>query len=184
MSSGFTRPCTTWIAPSLPTVTMQPEMAMSSGLKTARALNGVLDLREARLDRLRLLDQLVGPLVLVHVDELVVADVQPLDLGLLVVRGLGRRGMHPPEAREVGPVDVEAGLGPLPAGRQLVRRNLEPVEGELHQKRRVFQPDAVLVLVGEEVAQDGTAGRLVGVPRRRSGRARRLPECGPPSACA
>ena len=108
------------------------------GLEHGAGLDGVLDLREARLDRLRLLDQLVGPRVLVHVDELVVADVEPLDLGLLLVGGLGRRWMHPPEAREVGPVDVEASFGPLPAGRELVRRDLKAVEGELHQQRRVF----------------------------------------------
>ena len=91
------------------------------------------------------------------------AGVQPLDLGLLLVGGLGRRGTHAPEAGEVGPLDVEAGLGPLPAGRELVRRHLEPVHGELHQQRRVLQPDAVLVLVGEEVAENGTAGGLVSV---------------------
>ena len=133
------------------------------GLEHGAGLDGVLDLLEARLDGLGLLDQLVGPCVLVHVDELVVAGVQPLDLGLLFVGGLGRRGTHAPEAGEVGPLDVETGLGPLPAGRELVRRDLEPVHGELHQQRRVLQPDAVLVLVGEEVAEHGTACRLVGV---------------------
>ena len=133
------------------------------GLEHGAGLDRVLDLLEARLDGLGLLDQLVGPRVLVHVDELVVPGVQPLDLGLLLVGGLGRRGTHAPEAGEVGPLDVEPCLGPLPAGRQLVRRDLEAVEGELHQQRRVLQPDAVLVLVGEEVSQHGTAGRLVGV---------------------
>ena len=133
------------------------------GLEDGAGLDGVLDLLEARLDRLGLLDQLVGPRVLVHVDELVVAGVQPLDLGLLFVGGLGRRGTHAPEAGEVGPLDVETGLGPLPPRRELVGGHLEPVQGELHQQRRVLQPDAVLVLVGEEIAQHGAAGGLVGV---------------------
>ena len=133
------------------------------GLEDGAGLDGVLDLLEARLDGLGLLDQLVGPRVLVHVDELVVPGVQPLDLGLLLVGGLGRRGTHAPEAGEVGPLDVETGLGPLPPRRELVGGHLEPVQGELHQQRRVLQPDAVLVLVGEEVAENGTAGGLVGV---------------------
>ena len=77
--------------------------------------------------------------------------------------GSAGRGTHAPETGEVGPLDVEPCVGPLPAGRELVRRDLEAVEGELHQQRRVLQPDAVFVLVGEEVSQDGTAGRLVGV---------------------
>ena len=133
------------------------------GLEYGAALDGVLDLLEARLDGLGFLDQLVGPRVLVHVDELVVPGVQPLDLGLLFIGGLGRRGTHAPETGEIGPLDVEAGLGPLPSRRELVRRHLEPVHGELHQQRRVLQPDAVVVLVGEEVAENGTACRLVGL---------------------
>ena len=59
--------------------------------------------------------------------------------------------------------DFEARLGPLPAGRELVRRRLEPVHGELVEEVRVLEPDAPFVLVREEIAVHDTAGRLVGV---------------------
>ena len=98
------------------------------GTEDGAGLDGLVDLREARLDGLGLLDQLVGPLVLVHVDQLVVPAVQALDLGALLVRGLGRGGTDPPEAGKVGPVDVETGLGPLPAGGELVGRRLQAVQ--------------------------------------------------------
>ena len=91
------------------------------------------------------------------------ADVQALDLGLLLVGGLARGGMHAPEAGEVGPVHLDPSVGPLPAGCEFVRRGLQPVHGELAQKVGILEPDAPLVLVGEEIAVDGTAGRLVGV---------------------
>ena len=68
-----------------------------------------------------------------------------------------------PEAGQVGPVNVEAGFGPLPAGGELVGRRLQAIEGERHQEHRVLEPDAVLVLVGEEVAEHRPAGGLVGV---------------------
>ena len=40
---------------------------------------------------------------------------------------------------------------------------MQAIEGELHQQRRVLQPDAVLVLVGEEITQHRSAGGFVGV---------------------
>ena len=133
------------------------------GREYRAGLDGLVDLREAGVDALGFFGQGFGPLVVVQLGELTLTGVQALDLGLLFVGGLGRGGAHAPEAGEIGPLDVETSLGPLPAGGELVRRHLEPVHGELHQERRVLEPDAVLVLVGEEVAQHGTAGRLVGV---------------------
>ena len=133
------------------------------GPEHGAGLDRSVDLREAGLDRLGFLGELLRPLVLVHVDELVVADVQALDLDLLLVGGLAGRGMHAAEAGEVRPVHLDARLGPLPAGRELVRRGLQPVRGELAQKVGILEPDAPLVLVGEEVAVDRTAGRLVGI---------------------
>ncbi len=107
---------------------------------------------EARLDGFGLLDQLVRPLVFVHVDERVVAGAELLDLGLLFVRRLGGFGMDAPEARGGAPVDLDHGLGPLPAGGELVGGRGELLHGEVAQQLRVLEPDAVLVLVGEEVA--------------------------------
>ena len=72
-------------------------------------------------------------------------------------------GCHPPEAGEVTPVDVEACLGPLPAGRQLVSRGPEPVGGELVEKGGIGEPDAALVLVREQVAVDDPTGVLIGL---------------------
>ena len=82
-------------------------------------------------------------------------------------RSAGR--VHTPEAGEVGPAHLDACLGPLPAGRELVRRRLEPVHSELVEEVRVLEPDAPLVLVGEEVAVHDTAGRLIGVHAHEEG---------------
>ena len=78
--------------------------------------------------------------------------------------------MDPAEAGDIAPVDIETRLGPLPASRELVRRGLEPLGGELVQEIGIFEPDAPLVLVGEQVAVDPAAGRLIGSRRRRSAR--------------
>ena len=133
------------------------------GPEDGAGLDRSLDLGEAGLVRLGFVGKRLGPLVFVHVDELVVADVQALALGLLLVGGLARGGMHAPEAGEVGPVHLDPSVGPLPAGCEFVRRGLQPVHGDLAQKVGILEPDAPLVLVGEEIAVDGTAGRLVGV---------------------
>ena len=139
------------------------------GPEHGAALDRRVDLGKPGLDRLAFGSELPGPLVLVHVDELVVADVQALALGLLLVGGLAGRGVHAPEAGEVRPAHLDACLGPLPAGRELVRRRLEPVHGELVEEVRVLEPDAPLVLVGEEVAVHDTAGRLIGVHAHEEG---------------
>ena len=120
-----------------------------------------LDLLEPGLDGVGFGHEFLGPRVVVHVGELVVTGPQALALGLLLAGGLSRLRIDPAEAGEVGPVDLEARLGPLPAGRELVRRGLEALGGELVQEIGIFEPDAPLVLVGEQVAVDPSAGRLV-----------------------
>ena len=144
-------------------------------LEPGAGLDLGLDLVEARLDAFGLLDQRLGPLVVVHVGELVVAGAELLDLALLGVGRLGGLGMDAPETRGGAPVDVRHRLGPLPAGGELVGGRLEPLHGELDEQRRVLKPDAVLVLVGEEVAQHRAARGLVGgdadeARHRRAGR--------------
>ena len=138
------------------------------------------DLVETGLDGFGLLDQRVGPLVLVHVDELVVAGAELLDLGLLGVGRLGGLGLDAPEARGGAPVDVRHRLGPLPAGRELVGGRGELLHGELDEQRRVLEPDPVLVFVGEEVAEHRPTRGLVGVDadEARHGRAGRHPLLG------
>ena len=91
------------------------------------------------------------------------AETQLLDLGGLLGRGLGGLGVDAAVTGGRAPVDVRHGLGPLPAGRELVGGRRQLRDGKLVQERRVLQPDAVLVLVGEEVAQHRAARGLVGV---------------------
>ena len=134
-----------------------------------------LDRVEARLDAFGLLDQLVRPLVLVHGGELVVAGAELLDLGVLGVRRLARLGLDAPETRGGAPVHLRHGVRPLPAGRELVGGGGELGHGELAQQLRVLEPDPVLVLVGEEIAEHRPTGGLVGVDadEARHGRAGR-----------
>ena len=126
-------------------------------------LDGALDLVEAGLDAPGLLEQSFGPLIVVQAAKLVVAGLQLLDLRpLLVGRNAGLR-LDAAVAGGVVPRGLDHGDRPLPAGRQFVGGRLELVRRELLQQHRVLEPDAVLVLVGEEVAQDRAAGGLVGV---------------------
>ena len=83
-----------------------------------------LDLLEPGLDGIGFGHMFLGPRVVVHLGELVATGPQPLALGLLLAGGLSRLGMDPAEAGEVAPVDIDTRLGPLPAGRELVRRGL------------------------------------------------------------
>ena len=128
-----------------------------------------LDRVQTGLKGLAFGNQLVSPRVVVEVHQLVVAGLQPLDLGGLLVRGLPRLRMHPPVARRGAPVDFRARLGPLPAGREFVRGGREPLHGQFVQKRGVLEPDAVLVLVGEQVLKHRAAGGLVGVDAHEPG---------------
>ena len=143
-------------------------------------LHGPVDLVEPRLEALRFRDQLFGPVLVVEVGQLVVAGAQPLGLGLLLVRGLGGLRVDAPEAGGRVPLQVELRLGPLPAGAQLLGGGLEPVHGEPVQEAGIAEPDAVLVLVGEQVAVDDAARGLVGVhaDEARDGGGRRDPVLG------
>ena len=68
---------------------------------------------------------------------------------------------HPPEGGGGAPVHVEPRLGPFPARLQFPRRDLEAVHGELVQEIGIVEPDPPLVLLGEQVAVDPAARRLV-----------------------
>ena len=120
-----------------------------------------LDLVEPRLVGLGFLDQLFGPVLVVHAGEFVVAGPQAFDLGLLPVRRLGRLRTHPPEGGGGAPVHVEPCFGPFPARLQFPRRDLEAVHGEPVQQIGIIEPDPPLVLLGEQVAVDPAARRLV-----------------------
>ena len=122
-----------------------------------------LDLVQARLVGIGFLDHFFGPAVVVHVGEFVVTGPEAFDLGLLLVRRLGRLRAHPPESGGGAPVHVEPRLGPFPACLQFPRRRLEAVHGEFVQEIRIVEPDPSLVLLGEQVAVDPAARRLVGL---------------------
>ena len=124
-------------------------------------LNRGFDLVEPGLVGIGFFDQLFGPVLVVHVGKFVVAGPQAFDLGLLLVRRLGRLRAHPPEARSGAPVHVEPCLGPFPARLQFPRRDLEAVHGELVQEIGIVEPDPPLVLFGEQIAIDPAARRLV-----------------------
>ena len=136
-------------------------------------LDGGLDLVEPRLDAFALGGQLFGPVLVVEIGELVVAGLQPLDLGLLLVgRRTGLR-LDAAVARGVVPPGLDHGNGPLPAGRQLIGGRLELAHRHLLQQHWVLEPDAVLVLVGEQVAHDRAAGGLIGLHADEAGDRRR-----------
>ena len=127
------------------------------------SLDHGLDLVEPGLVGLGFLDQILGPAVVIHVGEFVVAGPQAFDLGVLLVRRLGRLRTHPPEGGSGAPVHVEPRLDPFPARLQFPRRDLETVHGELVQEIGIVEPDPPLVLLGEQVAVDPAARRLVGL---------------------
>ena len=68
---------------------------------------------------------------------------------------------HPPEGGGGAPVHVEPRLGPFPARLQFPRRDQKAVHGELVQQIGIVEPDPPLVLLGEQVAVDPAARRLV-----------------------
>ena len=126
-------------------------------------LDGALDLVEAGLDGLGFGQCLLGPLVVVEFCELGLAGFQLRDLGLLISSALGGLRLDAAVAGGVAPFHLDHGRGPLPAGRQLVGGGLELRHGELLQQHRVLEPDAALVVAGEEVAQHGAGGGLIGL---------------------
>ena len=173
MSSGLTRPWTSCILPSLLTVTMQPETAMCSGRNTARASTA------ASMSARRV--SIVSPSAAsspVHSSSSMLTSSSwrtcrrsiSAFSSSVVCPGVGCTRA---EAGEVRPAHLDACLGPLPVARELVRRGLEPVRGELAKKIGVLEPDAPFVLVGEEVAVDDAAGPLVGFDADEGGDRRR-----------
>ena len=132
-------------------------------LEDRARLDGALDFVEAGLDAFGFLDHSVCQLGLVEAADLVVAGLQLLDLGLLLVGRRAGLGLDAAVTGGVVPGDLDHGGGPLPAGRQLVGSGLELLGRQLLQQHRVLEPDAVLVFLGEQVAHDLTAGGLVGV---------------------
>ena len=68
---------------------------------------------------------------------------------------------HAPEGGGGAPVHVEPRLCPFPASLQFPRRRLEAVHGELVQQIGIVEPDPPLVLLGEQIAVDLAARRLV-----------------------
>ena len=126
-------------------------------------VDGVADLAEPRLDPIKLLLGLVGPVGIGEVLDFTLAGLQPVDLGLFVVGRSGRQRMEPAKRRRVFPGDLDHGHGPLPAGREVVRRNLELLQGEALQKHRILEPDSGLVVPREQIAHHRPACGLVGV---------------------
>ena len=161
MSSGLTSPAMTWSDPSWAMVTMQPAIAKSSRPPDGPRLDGALDLVEARLDGLGFGQRLLGPRVVVELGEFGLAGFQLPDLGLLLRRALGGLGLDAAVAGGIAPLDLDHRGSPLPAGRQLVGCGLELPGGEFLQQHRVLEPDAALVVTGEQVAQNLAAGGLV-----------------------
>ena len=126
-------------------------------------LDGGVDLVEAAFELLGLGDRFVGPLVVVEIDELVMAVGEAGAFLGFVGRGLCRDGVYAAEAGKVLPSDVEPGFGPFPFGCNGVGHLLELLRGELVEQLRILEPDAVFLLVGEQVAVDDAARGLVGV---------------------
>ena len=161
MSSGLTRP---WISLSFAVVADGGDAPGDGDILAPvdrAGLDRGFDFVQARLIGLGFLDQFFGPAVVVHVGEFVVAGPEAFDLGLLPVRRLGRLWAHPPEGGGGAPVHVEPRLGPFPARLQFPRRDLEAVNGELVQQIGIVEPDPPLVLLGEQIAIDPAARRLV-----------------------
>ena len=132
-------------------------------------LDGPVDRVEAVLDALRLRDQVVAPVRAVERDQFVVAGPEALDLGTLLRGGFPRLRMHPSEAGGGIPIDLDPRLRPTPAGPQFLGPRLQLRRRQIAQQLRVAEPDAGLVLLGEQVAVDRAAGRLVGFDAHEAG---------------
>ena len=125
-------------------------------------LDAALDLVKAGLDDFGLGEQLFRPALVVGFRELGLAGLQPLDLGLLLRGALRGLRLDAAVAGGIAPLDLDHRDGPFPAGRQLVGGRLELLRGELRQQHRILEPDAVLVVPGEQVAQHLAARGLIG----------------------
>ena len=123
-----------------------------------RRLNFVV----ARLDGVGFLDQRFRPLIVVEIGHLVLADLEPFEFGAFLLRGGCRGGDDAPEPGDGIPVHLKPRLGPFPLGAQIIGGGLKLGCRELVQQCGIVEPDAVIVLVGEQVARHRAARRLIG----------------------
>ena len=139
-----------------------------------------LDFVVARLDGVGFLDQRFRPLLVVEIGHLVLADLEPFEFGAFLLRGRCRGGDDAPEPGDGVPVHVEPRLGPLPLGPHLRGGGLELPCCELVQQCGIVEPDAVVVLVGEQVARYRAARRFIDFDADKAGdgRPRRNPVFG------
>ena len=121
-----------------------------------------LDLLQAGLDALEFGLRLLGPGIVLHLSEFIAPDGQLLDFLCFVRGGLAGFRADAREPRGVAPLDLDPGLGPGPFRTQFLGGGLEPIESQLAQQGRIVEPDAPLVLLGEEVPGERAAGGLVG----------------------
>ena len=80
----------------------------------ARASTLGFDVGDALFNVFCFLDGLLGPVVVVHVDEFVVAGLEAGELVVFLPGGSRGNGVDAPEGGEVVPRYLDAGLGPFP----------------------------------------------------------------------
>ena len=128
-----------------------------------------LDFVVARLDGVGFLDQRFRPLLVVEIGHLVFAGFEPFEFGAFLL-GRGCRGRNDaPEPGDGAPVHVEPRLGPFPIGPHLRGGGLKPGCRELVEQFGIVEPDAVVVLVGEQVARHRAARRLISLDADKAG---------------
>ena len=159
---------------------MHPEIARSASRNSARASSDALSSSLRALDGVGFLDQRFRPLLVVEIGHLVLADLEPFEFGAFLLRGGCRGGNDAPEPGDGVPVHLDPRLGPLPLGAEIVSGGLKLGRGELVQQFGIVQPDAVVVLIGEQVARCSTTRRFIGFDTDEAGdgRPRRYPVLG------
>ena len=141
---------------------MHPEIARSASRNSARASS------DALISSLRAsMASASSTSASVHSSSsrlvsLVLADLKPFEFGAFLLGGGCRGGNDAPEPGDGVPVHINPRLGPLPIGAQIPGGGLEPGCGELVQQFGIVEPDAVIVLVGEQVARYRATRRLIG----------------------
>ena len=78
-------------------------------------------------------------------------------------------GDDAPEPGDGVPVHVKPRFGPLPLGAQIISGRFELGRGELVQQCGIVEPDAVIVLVGEQVARHRAACCFIGLNADKAG---------------
>ena len=124
--------------------------------------HGAFDFLQTRLDALVLRFECLGPVPVMEFAEFVAPGGQFLGF-LRFGRGrLAGLRADASESRRVAPFELDAGLGPGPLRSQFLRGGLQPVQRQLSQQRRVVEPGARLVLLGEQIPRQRAAGFFVG----------------------